>query len=385
MTAPTIDPSPAPGPAATPARTRLPGFDVARGVALIGVVVMNYHGYLNGGAQGDPPSLAERIFHPWHGVLSTRFAAVFVTVAGIGTVLLTNRSRLSGDRAAVRDDRWRLVRRGFLLFWFGFVLNWIWDGTILFFYGAYFIVAAAIFTLRVRWLALIGTVSVIGAWAIQIWLLHVERAGGDSSWLSTTALDRSPRGLLFDVTVNGTHPLLPWLGFFCSGMILGRLVPDLYRYRRRLLALGALLLAGGYGLATVLRLATKDATSEFGEQVHQLSLTDPFSRMPLYVVTTLGSSILAVLVIAQLADRFPHSPVVDVLRRAGQMTLSIYALHVVVFDEVVNQRHWVRATGLDTALVFALVFWVLAILLGAWWHRFVGRGPLEAIYRRFGG
>ena len=57
-------------------------------------------------------------FDPWNGPLSTRFAATFVLVAGVGVTLLTRRSRRSGDAAAVRRSpldarapRSRAVRR----------------------------------------------------------------------------------------------------------------------------------------------------------------------------------------------------------------------------------------------------------------------------------
>src|SRR4051795_13766330 len=97
-------------PDAFPSRgKRLPGLDVTRAVALIGVVVMNYHGYLNGGDDAIDRSLAERIFDPTQGPLTTRFASTFVLVAGMGVTLLTNRSCRSGDRSAISDDRWRLV------------------------------------------------------------------------------------------------------------------------------------------------------------------------------------------------------------------------------------------------------------------------------------
>ena len=70
----------------TPARDRLIGLDVTRGVALIGVCVMNYHGYLNSGAAQLDRSTLGKFFNPWTGPLSTRFAAVYVAVAGIGVV-----------------------------------------------------------------------------------------------------------------------------------------------------------------------------------------------------------------------------------------------------------------------------------------------------------
>src|SRR5215204_370957 len=85
------------------ATPRLPGLDVTRAVALIGVVVMNYNGYLNGGDDGIERSVSERIFDPSQGPLTTRFASTFVLVAGMGVTLLTNRSRQSGDRPAMSD------------------------------------------------------------------------------------------------------------------------------------------------------------------------------------------------------------------------------------------------------------------------------------------
>lgn len=360
---------------------RLVGIDVVRAVALIGVVVMNYHGYLNQGAGAD--TFFGRLFHPWVGVLSTRFAATFVTVAGIGVVLLTNRSRRSGDRAAISDDRWRLARRGVLLYAGGYVLDWIWPGTILFYYGAFFVVAAFIFTLRIRWLVVIGVSAALGGAAIRWWTFERTIDGHDTLWLLESS-PRSPRSLLFETFVHGTHPLLPWLAFFCTGMILGRILPEIDRYRAKLIALGAVLLVGGYALSTyVTRLGTEGTQQEARWDV--LGRTDPFNRGLLYTIVTLGSSLLAVLIISYLAERAPESPVVDTLRRAGQMTLSLYLLHVLAFRLFVDTLRWITPTGLDTALVFAAVFWVLAILLGAWWNKYFGMGPAERVYRRFGG
>ena len=90
--------------APAPPHRRLVGPDVVRGVALIGVVVMNYHGYLNGsGASAGPDaSWAQSLFDPWTGrAVSTRFAATFVHGRrASGVTLLTHRSVDSGDRAA---------------------------------------------------------------------------------------------------------------------------------------------------------------------------------------------------------------------------------------------------------------------------------------------
>jgi uncharacterized membrane protein YeiB len=67
------------------------------------------------------------------------------------------------------------------------------------------------------------------------------------------------------------------------------------------------------------------------------------------------------------------------------MTLSIYLAHVLVFNLVVNWLNWVRPTGLDTALVLSLAFYVVAVPVSSLCFRRFGIGPCERVYRAFGG
>ncbi|MEZ5217953.1 MAG: DUF418 domain-containing protein [Ilumatobacteraceae bacterium] len=284
----------------------------------------------------------------------------------------------------------RLIRRGVFLLTLGYVVDWIWQGTILFYYGAMFILAAGLFTLRIRWLVGIGWASVLAAWSIQLWALQRFLDGSSADallaegrWSWDPASMRSPWRLVTDIWVNGTHPLLPWLGFFCAGMVIGRLIPHLDVWRRGLMLAGGVLLGAGYGIATVIDRAITEPDRPFLVHLSALGQTDPYSRQPLYFVTTFGSSLIAVVGIAWLGDRYASSPVIDVLRRAGQMTLTLYLAHIVVFDLLVTDLGMVQPTGLDTALVFAVCFWVVAIAAGSFWNRVVGRGPAEWVYRKF--
>jgi uncharacterized membrane protein YeiB len=370
-------------PAAATARptARLPGPDVVRAVALIGVVVMNYHGYLNGAravADSDA-TFGQRLFDPWTGVLSTRFAATFVLVAGVGVTLLTNRSRTTADRSAVRADRWRLVRRGYLLYAVGFVLDWIWPGTIIFYYGAFFVVAAVLFPLRSVWIAVAGFAAALAGAAIEWWGTARARDGHVADWLFSpeTSETDSPRGLLFDTVVNGTHPLFPWLAFLCLGMLVGRLLPSLPRKR---------LIVGGVVATAVSYALSHTATGSCDDVVCETVLsTRPFDRGLLYTVGTAGTALTAFCVISWLAERFVDRGATKVLVAAGRTTLSLYLLHVLVFRVLVDVGGIVRSTGLDTALMFAGIFWLLAIVAAAAWTEVFGQGPAERLYRRFGG
>ena len=74
----------------------------------------------------------------------------------------------------------------------------------------------------------------------------------------------------------------------------------------------------------------------------------------------------------------------QLLAHAGQMSLTLYVLHALVFNFVVNWQGWIRPAGLDLALTFAAGYWIVAIFAGALWHRHFHIGPVEWLYRKLG-
>ena len=353
-----------------PRTGRLVGPDVVRAVAMAGVVIMNFHGYLiNRGARREG-GWAYDFFDPWVGPLSTRFAATFVLTAGVGVTLLTRSA--AGNRARTNELRWILARRGLILYGFGMVFDFIWPGTILPYYGALFVLAAVLFTLRTRWLITIAAGTASAAWLLRWWRYERELDGHDTSWLTNPG-PRSPRGLLIDVFVNGTHPLLPWLAFFCAGIVLGRI---LMREWWQPLAI-----ATGFALFSGATLINSTATTPRALVV--LS-DDPFERGIAYTMSALGTALLAFAAIWWLAERYTDTVLIDSLRRAGQMSLSIYIAHALVFCLLVDWLDVVSPAGLGTSLLFAITYWVISTTAAVLYHRRFGRGPAEYVYRKLG-
>lgn len=363
------DAPPASGPRSVAPSARRPGPDVVRAVAMAGVVVMNYHGYLIIRGQTQPGNgTLDAFFDPWIGPLSTRFAATFVLTAGVGVTLMT--ARVHGDPTRTTAMRWRLVRRGLLLYGIGLVLDMIWPGTILIYYGVMFVIAAAIFTLRSAWIVAIGVVAAAAGAAIRWWRYERELDGFDTSWLTNPGAG-SPRGLVFDAFVNGTHPLLPWLAFLSAGIVVGRLLHTTW-WRQA---------AVGLGLVMFVVSKVVDA-SNTSERARALLNDRPFDRGLNYTIGALGSALVAFAAISWIADRYERTWPVEVLRRAGQLSLTIYLCHALVFNLLVDRLDVVQPAGLGTALTFAMIYWAAATAAAVAYQSRFGRGPAEQVYRR---
>jgi len=238
-------------------------------------------------------------------------------------------------------------------------------------------IGALLFLLRTRWLFVVGALAAVAAAAIQWWAVEADHS---TSWLFAgwyaPGQYRSPRRLVFDTFVNGTHPVLPWLAFLCAGMILGRYLPLSGTNRRGLVIGGVALVAATYAVHFIV---TGSALTT------RMFSTTPPSRSLDYVLCALGSAVAAFCVIGWIANATSSHPVTKALAAAGRTSLSLYVLHAFVFNAIVNRWHLIRPAGLDLALVFSGCFWLVGIVAAASWQRRFGIGPAEWVYRKFGG
>jgi uncharacterized protein len=367
--------------------SRIESLDVARAIALFGVVAMNFHAYLNGAQSMYPthPSVWERLFNPLTGPLTTRFAATFVLIAGIGVSLFTQRARESNNRADIQHARIVLLRRGTLLYFLGYFVQWIWPGTILFYYGAYFIIAAAVFAWSSKRLITLGGASIIIAAGLSWWRASQVLDGNNTRWLSPSP--NSPRNLLIRTFVDYTHPVFPWIAFFVAGILLGRHIHHLSKIRLRLMFASILLMLATHAANFLFTPSSQIVNRDF--VLAKLLSTQPLDRGVLFSLGTLATAVVALCLVSFIVECALRTIAlrlfVKLLARAGRMTLSVYLFHVVFFNLVVHRLHWVGATGLDTALVLSMSFYVVALFIASGWNKHFGLGPAERVYRAFGG
>ena len=218
---------------------RLEAYDIARGLAFLGMVIVNYRILLSGLSPVGPDWL-----NSLTGVFTGRAAALFVVVAGAGISLMASRAK--EKEAGLAAFRFILCKRALFLVVLGYGWVGIWPADILHFYGFYFLFAAAFVSLPGIWLWVFTGTSVAGFTMLYLVV------GFWDDWNLETLEYRNfwePWQLVKNLVFNGFHPLLPWLGFLFAGMWLGR--QDLVNRRtsRRVLVTSALVAVCSYLLA----------------------------------------------------------------------------------------------------------------------------------------
>jgi uncharacterized membrane protein YeiB len=263
---------------------------------------------------------------------------------------------------------------------------------ILVFYALMFLLVIPLVGLPPKVLAaLAGGFAVLG----PVLLVATARAGlsyadADNPTLITLVTD--PVGLLRQLLLTGTYPVVVYLAFLCAGMAVGRL--DL-RSRR----VAGWLLGGGIVLAVAARVVSfvllhplggldrllaqqpgppgdPTATTRLLWDPAQdtswwyLALAAPHSHTPLDVAHVLGSA-MAVLGASLLLTRIPAvRRLLWPVAAAGSMTLTLYSAHLLVLE-----------TGLleDDALALYLLLVLAALAFAVLWRRRHERGPLERV------
>ncbi|WP_336646814.1 heparan-alpha-glucosaminide N-acetyltransferase domain-containing protein [Microbacterium sp. USHLN186] len=204
---------------------RLMGLDIARALAVLGMMAAHLL---------STPELMLLDPSTWGALVHGRSAILFAVLAGISISLMTGRTRVP-EVAELPAIRLNLVARGAVIFAIGLVLELL--GTpiavILTFYGALYVVAAAFVRWRVsRLLIAAGVLAIAGPpllALLQALTFHTNGAGA---------------GLV----LFGTYPLTVWLALLFAGMAIGRARLDRTRDGVRLLVIGIVLAAVGYGI-----------------------------------------------------------------------------------------------------------------------------------------
>lgn len=359
---------------------RVDAVDVARGVALIGMMLVHVGPR---GEFGEAPPLGDI-------VAGGRAAPLFAMLAGVALTLVHRRD--PDGAGSVRATVVRCV----LLIALGLGLGSIDDMPafiILAFYGLMIVVAMPFRSLSTRVLAIVALawIALAPVLLIGVQVLH------DPVPLRQPELSQlpNPLDLLAELIVWGAYPAGVWMAYLLVGLLVGRL--DLRRsdIAWRLAGVGAALVASTVSLAYVLfstgAMDDRHALGWpvlFSQRVYpyeearwgDLLLLGVHSSTPLNVISSIGSALLVIGLCAAVV-RAPWAELLILpLRAAGSMTLTLYTIHVLWF--------WRATSAADAPALLApgsYQHWLLQVVVlctaAMIWRQLVGRGPLEWLMR----
>ena len=357
---------------------RLVGIDVARWLALIGMIAVHTMP-----ERGDDGSLLW-VEHAFSG----RSSALFAVLLGVSLALMTGGSApLQGQRLS--RGIVGIVVRAVLVGGIGLALGELDSGiaVILASYAVLMVVSCAFLAVPWRILLAVAVSWCLAGPFVSLFLRGLRAVPTSSLENPTVGMLDDPVGLLTELSLTGYYPALTWLAYAMLGIAIGRMPLRSTRVAAWLLGIGAAVVALIELVGTPIALAAgiNESTIDYAQTAlsgvtpaarpELLALSAPHSGTPMDLLTTCASAAAAIgaclLLVAGLR-RLPHGDVavrtLAVALGAGTATLTLYSLHV-----------WLRTPDLldgEGYATFAAHVGVIS-LAGAALVAAGRRGPLE--------
>jgi hypothetical protein len=332
-----------------PAPGRIVGVDVARALALLGMVVAHTVLVRDATAPGG--------VDPWFQLVAGRSAALFAVLAGV-SIALTTRDAPTAAPSVLSAHRRRVAVRALLVAVVGLALGSLPSGVavILTYYGVLFLLSLPVLRWSSRRLALLalgwGLLSPVASLTLRPWLPAPSYQVPNP--LSLT----DPVGLVLELAVTGYYPVLTWGTYLFVGLALGRAELRSTRLAASLTAGGALLAAAALGVSAAVtrspgvRRALVESYGESGwpaldtslreglfgthptEPLWWLLVWSPHSGSIVDLAHTSGTALLLLGGCLALAGALGGTSrsVLWTVFGAGTMTLTLYVLHVAVLS-----------------------------------------------------
>lgn len=331
------------------APARLAGVDLARGLAVLGMLAAHLIAL---------PELVWSDPATWLALADGRSSILFATLAGVSLALVTGGSSPSAPAALVTAGK-RIAVRAVILLVIGILL--IATGVpvyvILPAYALLFLLSLPLLPARARTLWIIAALTAL----VMPWVQPLLQQS--DIWETAAGNDLA-------LLIGWHYPFTVWFAFLAAGLAAGR--SDLRRMRTQvwLIVGGGAAAVAAYGL---------DAAGVIGGSAYldAVGTAEPHSS-GLFEAVGSGGWALLTLGVCLLLCRTPARWVVYPLRAVGSMPLTVYVGQIVAWAVIAATV--LGDTG-DLGGMRALEpFWpfvITTLVLCTGWAALLGRGPLE--------
>lgn len=357
-------------------KERIQGYDLARTVAIFGMVLINFRVIFD--AQNKGPAWLMNIMDFTMG----RAAVIFVMLAGVGLSLMSRHALLYHDRRQLGRIRISLLKRSLFLFIAGAMFSQIWGADILRFYSVFLLIGTLLLTLSNRWLIGLGFATVFFS---LDGFLPTRYDVFTSQAIQYKAFIAYIIDIFDELFINGFYSVFPWLGFLIMGMWVGRQDFNNPVKLRKILFTSLFLFgfvevsAPQLGKLIVGRGYPPDETI-FYTFLH----AEVFPPSTLFVFSAGAVALMVISLCMWIRPRLFESKWVQALTATGQLSLTIYIVHILIGYSVLRIWESTASVYADPGLLAfgsGILFCLLFTLVAYAWLKHFHKGPLEGIMR----
>ena len=354
-------------------KERIIGIDIARALAVIGMIIVNFKIVLGENGLTWVKSFAS--------AFDGKAAATFVVLAGVGLALMTNSALKNKDSQKLKTARIRIAKRALFLFIVGLSYIVIWPADILHFYGIYMLVILLLISSKEKTI-LISAITLILIYPLLFAFFNYETGWNFNTleYQDFWTFNGFFRNLLF----NGFHPVMPWISFMLFGFWFGKQELNSDRFIKKAFWLSSFAFVVIQILSRLSISFFSEGSEQTASELSEIIGTNPMPPLPIYMFNGIAISILIISACIIIGKRFSSNKILLALNKTGKLTLTFYVAHVIIgmgIIEVINPEK-MGNYPIEFSVGYALIFSLLCVLFATFWLKRRENGPVEWIMKK---
>lgn len=354
-------------------KERIIGIDIARALAVIGMIVVNFKIVLGENGLSWVKTLAS--------AFDGKAAATFVVLAGVGLALMTNSALRNNDSQKLQTARIRIAKRALFLFIVGLSYIVIWPADILHFYGIYMLAILLLISSNEKTI-LISAIALILIYPFILGFLDYE-IGWDFETLHYHDF-WTFNGFFRNLLINGFHPVIPWTSFMLFGYWFGKQDLRNDRFIKKAFWVSSIAFVAIQILSHLSIAFLSKGNAQTAGELSQIIGTNPMPPLPIYMFNGIAISISIISACIIIGKRFSTNKILLALNKTGQLALTFYVAHVIVGMGIIEAISPEKMGNypIEFSVGYALVFSLLCVLFASFWLKNRENGPIEWIMKK---
>lgn len=348
---------------------RLDGIDLARSLALLGMIVVNFR-------IAFEAELTEGSFlYYFFSFVEGKAAALFIFLAGIG-ISLGIKNKIEPE--AIKKYKITLLKKSLTLFVIGILYYPIWPADILHFYSFYILCGILFLGARSEIIA----IASIGFLLVSLILILIfdYTAGWNFETMDYIDFWTIP-GFIRHIFFNGFHPVFPWSVFLLLGLMFGRIELNNKSLRRKIL----LLAVTGFVFSFTITSLVKAVAVSSGYWTDFLEIIFSSSPMPptIFYVLTAGFFAVSLSILSiEISELHIWNKILSPFFTTGKFALTHYVFHVFIGMTLIETFIPAESRTVENLFVIGLLYFSCSIMFSIIWKTYWGTGPLEKLFRK---